>query len=99
MYKPVILPLAKQDIKEAAIWYNERQPGLGKRFTSHIRKTVDYLCENPDAVAIRYDTIRTALIDTFPYMIHFTTDHNKWIIIIIAILHTSRDPENWEGRK
>jgi hypothetical protein len=31
MYKLLILPLAKNDIKEAAIWYNSRQKGLGKR--------------------------------------------------------------------
>ncbi len=38
MYKPIILPLAKQDIKEAAKWYNDRKPGLGKRFTQHARQ-------------------------------------------------------------
>lgn len=43
MYKSVILSLAKQDIKEAAEWYNERQPGLGKRFTSHVKKLVHYI--------------------------------------------------------
>ncbi len=51
MYKSVILPVAKQDIKEAATWYNERQPGLGKRFTAHVRKTVHYIRQNPNAVA------------------------------------------------
>jgi hypothetical protein len=30
MYKVLILPVAKQDIKEAADWYNSRQVGLGK---------------------------------------------------------------------
>lgn len=30
MHKAHILPLAKQDIKEAARWYNEKSPGLGK---------------------------------------------------------------------
>jgi plasmid stabilization system protein ParE len=99
MYKAVILPLAKQDIKEAATWYNARQSGLGKRYTTHVRKTVHYICQNPDAVAIRYDSVRTVLIDTFPYMIHFTTDHDKKIITVIAILHTARDPEKWKGRE
>ncbi len=30
MYKVIILPFAKQDIKDAALWYNSRQSGLGK---------------------------------------------------------------------
>ncbi|MCK4406601.1 MAG: hypothetical protein KAV44_02895 [Bacteroidales bacterium] len=28
MYKSIILPLAKEDIREAAFWYNEKQKGL-----------------------------------------------------------------------
>lgn len=37
MYKVIISPLAKQDIKDAAHWYDDKQAGLGKRFTNHIR--------------------------------------------------------------
>jgi plasmid stabilization system protein ParE len=99
MYKSIILPVAKQDIKEAAAWYNERQPGLGKRFTAYVRKTVHYIRQNPNAVAIRYDNIRTALLDTFPYMIHFSVDDDKKIITVLAVLHTARDPKIWEERK
>ncbi len=98
MYKSVILPLAKQDIKEAAGWYNEHQPGLGKRFTAHLKKTVLYIRQNPKAVAIRYDDTRTILLDTFPYLIHFSIDDDKHIIIISAVLSTSRDPEIWKDR-
>jgi len=96
MYKPVILDLAKRDIKEAATWYNERQPGLGKRFMTHVRERVQYICENPKTIAIRYDETRAALLDTFPYMIHFTIDENQKLIIIAAVLSTSRDPKMWK---
>lgn len=99
MYRSVILPLAKQDIKEAAIWYNERQPGLGKRFTDYIRKTVHYIRQNPKAIAIRYDNTRTALLDTFPYMIHFSVDDDKKLVIIAAVLNTARDPKMWKERQ
>ena len=61
MYKAVIFPLAKQDIKEAAIWYNAWQPGLGNRFTTHVRKIVHFIRKNPEAIAIRYDATRTVL--------------------------------------
>ena len=99
MYKSVILPLATQDIKKAAAWYNERQPGLGKRFTAQIRKTVYYIRQNPKVISIRYDETRFALLDTFPYMVHFTVDDSKKRVIITAILSTSRDPKIWEERK
>ena len=40
MFKAIILPLAKKDIKEVAHWYNSNQTGLGKRFTAQVRKKV-----------------------------------------------------------
>jgi plasmid stabilization system protein ParE len=98
MYKAIILPLARQDIKEAAKWYNERQRGLGKRFTQHVRQKVKYVCQNPNAVAVRYDDTRTVVLDTFPYMIHFTVDHENNLIIISAVLSTHRDSETWKER-
>lgn len=98
MYKSVILTLAKLDIKEAADWYNERQPGLGKRFTKHVRKTILYIRQNPKAVAVRYDDLRTALLDTFPYLVHFSIDENKKLVVIAAVLSTSRDPKLWAER-
>lgn len=43
MYKSVLLPAAKQDIRIAAKWYNEKQCGLGKRFTSEVRETLAFI--------------------------------------------------------
>ncbi len=94
MYKSIILPLAKQDIKEAAKWYNDRQLGLGIRFTEHVRKKVKFISQNPKAVAIRYDNIRASVLDVFPYMVHFTVDDKKMIIVISAVLSTHRDNQN-----
>jgi len=36
MYKTVILPLAKEDIRESAKWYNKQSEGLGKKFTTEV---------------------------------------------------------------
>ena len=98
MYKSIILPLAKQDIKEAAKWYNDRKPGLGKRFTHHVRQKVKFIRKNPEAVAIRYKDTRTALLDIFTYMIHYTTDDDKKLVIVSAVLSTHRDPDMWTER-
>jgi len=71
MYKAIILPLAKQDIKEAAFWYNTKQAGLGKRFTTQIRQKIELLKGDPYSAAIRYDDIRTAVLEVFPFMAHY----------------------------
>jgi hypothetical protein len=96
MSKVIILPIAKQDIKEASVWYNDQQRGLGKRFTTHVRKKIHFLSTEPYASSIRYDEIRTAVMDVFPYMIHYLIDEPLDTIVIIGVLHTSRNPDIWK---
>ncbi len=96
MYKVIITHLAKQDIKGAANWYNSKQQGLGNRFTTVIREKVDFLKREPLAVATRYDEIKTAVIDTFPFMIHYAIHKAENSIVILAVLHTSRNPSIWK---
>ena len=98
MFKVVILPLAKKDIHDAAHWYNKNQPGLGKRFTGEVRRKVSFIVRNPKAYAKKYDDVRTAVLNTFPFLVHYTIDEIKNIIVISAILHTSRNPDIWENR-
>ncbi len=99
MHQPIILFLAKKDIRDAALWFNFRQRGLGKRFTAQVRDKVNFICQNPHAVAVRYDEVRTVVLDDFSFMLHYSVDDNQKQIIISAVLHTSRDTEDWKKRK
>lgn len=98
MYKTLILPLAKDDIRDAARWYNKQSPGLGKRFTAEVRESVRYIKQNPTACTIRYDQVRTAVLRVFPFMLHYTVNEDSKTVIISAVLHTSRDPKVWVKR-
>ena len=98
MYKPVLLPLAKQDIKDAALWYNSQQRGLGKRFIHVARRKVNYICRNPKSISIRYGNTRCALLEKFPFMLHFTLDDIRKEVIITAVFHTSQNPDSWKNR-
>lgn len=98
MYKSIILPLAKEDIREAAKWYNTKKDGLGKRFTADVRESVRHIKQNPEAFSIRYDKVRTAVLTVFPYVIHFTFDEANKTVIVSAAFHSSRDPALWKKR-
>lgn len=98
MYKAIILPLAKQDVREAALWYNKKSQGLDKRFTAEVREKVRLISQNPTAFNVRYDDVHTAALNVFPYMVHYTIDEVNKTDIVSAVLHTSRDPELWENR-
>jgi len=96
MYDIVILPIALQDIKDAADWYNQKQPGLGKRFAAQVRKKMTLIKKAPFNYATRYDDVKTAVLDVFPFMTHYTVYNSQKIIVISAILHTSRNPDYWK---
>ena len=97
MYKSIILPSAKEDIKQAALWYNSKQKHLGKRFSASVRNKVLFIRQNPKACCIRYDDVRTSVLDVFPYMIHYTVDEYNKTVIVSAVIHTSRNPEMWKN--
>ena len=99
MYKLLILPLAKQDIQEAASWYNEQQPDLGKRFIKFIRSKVKRISDHPQLYPVRYLSVRTAVVDLFPFMIHFVVNDSDRTILITAVLHTRQSPEKWFERQ
>jgi hypothetical protein len=98
MYKAVILPLAKQDIKIAAEWYEEKQEGLGKRFVQEVRGKVAYIRSKPKAIAIFYDDTRCAILEVFPFMVHFIVDDVLKLAVISAVFHTSLSPDKWAQR-
>ncbi len=98
MYKSVILPLAKEDIRETAKWYNRQQKGLGKRFTAEVREHVHFIRQNPKASNIRYKNVRTTVLNVFPFMIHYTIEEKNKTIVVSAVLHTSRNPKLWKTR-
>jgi plasmid stabilization system protein ParE len=99
MYKAIILPAAREDIRDAAIWYNKQQADLGKKFIAEVRDMVLHIQRNPKASNVRYGNISTAVLSVFPFMVHYSIEENKKTIIVAAVLHTSRDPKLWEGRQ
>lgn len=49
-------------------------------------------------VPIRYDQTRCALLDRFPFMIHFVIDSETKVLVITAVFHMSRSPEELRKR-
>lgn len=99
MYKIVILPAANKDVRDSAEWYESKLVGLGKRFVFHVRKKLSRIKQSPLIYAVRYDNVRTAVLDIFPFMIHYHIDDEASIIVVSAILHTSRNPDLWKAER
>lgn len=97
-YKSVTLFTAKDDLRKAAKWYNQQRPGLGKELVERVRQRIRELKSNPFTCQIRYAEVHTALVEQFPYMIHYFVDQQNKTIVVISILHTSQDPNSWNER-
>ena len=93
IYELRISEAAENDIREAFLWYEMQKENLGIEFENHIVKTIDIVHQKPEIIQIRYNQIRVAFLKKFPYAIHFTLYNN--LILIVAVFHTSRDPEKW----
>jgi mRNA-degrading endonuclease RelE of RelBE toxin-antitoxin system len=91
-YKVLYFDEVKQDIKEAKNWYRNQLKGLEKRFAEDIKTAISRLKERPTVHSIRYKNIRIAHPDVFPYAIHFYIDDQTNTVVIVGIVHNSRDP-------
>lgn len=97
-YRLVYYDEARQDIKEARIWYRKIEQPLANRFSQAIKKTLLSLQRSPATHAVRYKNIRIANTDTFPYAIHYYIDDTEKYVVIVSIIHTSRNPDITKGR-
>jgi len=95
-YKVVILPLARQDILEARVWYKDKSVDLPKRFVQQLKSVVERLRIRPQVHAVRYKNVRIANLSVFPYAVHYTIEEN--IVVILAVFHVALNPEKWTGR-
>jgi hypothetical protein len=62
-----LLP-AEQDALEAAIWYEERQPGLGDEFLTEVDRAVRALGETALLHRVRFADVRRAPIHRFKFL-------------------------------
>ncbi len=86
-YKIVFSPAALIDVKEAAIWYNAQQKGLGKKFKEEIKNVITSILLNPFFASIKYETIRTTSCKKIPFAVHYEVNEAENIIRILFIFH------------
>jgi plasmid stabilization system protein ParE len=89
-------PDALEEYREAAIWYANREQELAHQFIAHIEDAIHRVVETPTRWRIIDEDVRRCLVHLFPYAILYTIEDN--FILIVAIMHLSRDPDYWRER-
>lgn len=92
---------AKQDVAEAADWYDEQRLGLGDRFVAEYIDALTRIEAAPLSFGLletvpSVPNLRRCQIDVFPYIIVFRTSPAE--AVVIAVVHTSRDEGFWLPR-
>jgi len=93
-YSIFLTKIAKHEITEAFLWYEEKQDNLGFRFEEHITDLIENIQRNPRIYQVRYRDVRIAFMRKFPYGVHFKINGTQ--IIVIGVYHTSRDSAGWD---
>jgi toxin ParE1/3/4 len=94
----ILHPLAKEELYDAALYYNERSLGLGERFLNDFENTLSFVEAMPNAWADYIEGVKKLNFKIFPYSIMYVYEQGNPLITIIAIQHQSRLPLYWKNR-
>ena len=89
-------PEAQLEYRDAAGFYENRQPGLGTAFTLDVEHAIRRILEAPERWPIIEEDVRRCLTRLFPYGIFYTIEQDS--ILILAVMHSSRMPGYWRNR-
>lgn len=98
IYNLAYRPQVKWDIQDAFDYYKVILPKLSEQFLFRVKEATNHIVRNPLGFQIKYNTVRTLLINQFPYQIHYIVDDNQKLITIVAIVHSYRNPADYSAR-
>ena len=93
---------AREDLNEDALWYEQREAGLGMRFLDEVRHTLERIVADPEShpqvdQVWRRRNVRRCSVAVFPYQVIFEIRPEE--IVVLAVAHGSRRPGYWSRRK
>lgn len=89
-------PAVELDIEAAFNWYEGEEAGLGFEFLDELRSAYRRILDSPFGYQDLRSGIRRALTRRFPYAVFFSVEGQT--IVILAVLHTAREPAEWQRR-
>lgn len=87
---------ALAEYEDAAKYYGLKEIGLDERFADCIESAIENVCEAPKMWPVVEDDVRRRVTHTFPYSIIYL--ELGQFIVIIAVMHDSREPGYWRKR-
>lgn len=89
-------PQALEEFEQAVVYYEQRQPGLGERFSSSIESAIEGIVAAPDTWPVLEGPVRRRLARVFPYAVLYA--ELPEYILITAVMHCHQKPGYWRSR-
>jgi plasmid stabilization system protein ParE len=96
MKRLTYLSIAEIELAEAAQFYDERQPGLGRLFLDSVREAGERVRQNPEWWPILENPVRSCRVFPYPYRLLYRELPDR--IQIVSVFHHSRQPDSWKDR-
>jgi plasmid stabilization system protein ParE len=87
---------AREELVEAAEYYETQQAGLADAFTLDFKQTVRRILDFPNAWPQYTTNARRRRMDRFPYGIAYRVRGGE--VRILAVMNLHRDPKHWRDR-
>lgn len=89
-------PEALEEYQEATIWYAQRDQKVAVQFVAVVEEAIQRVVDSPTRWRVIEEDIRRCLTRIFPYAILYTIENDY--LLIVAVMHCSREPDYWKHR-
>ncbi len=89
-------PATEREMVDAAIFYEQRQPGLGEEFIDEAMAAARLIAEEPERARQFDSPYRKVATRRFSYQLIYEIKGDT--VRIIAVMHQSRKPGYWKKR-
>lgn len=90
-------PEALSEYAEAVQYYTEQRAEVAQAFINAIEDAVYRIRESPTRYVAVDEDVRRCMTRRFPYGVLYTIEQDY--VLILAIMHCSREPGYWKTRK
>lgn len=87
---------AEAEFFDAISYYNIQSEGLGYEFAAEVKRTIGRIIQYPEAWTRLSKRTRRCRTNKFPYGVIYQVKEET--LLIVAIMHLSREPQNWKSR-
>jgi toxin ParE1/3/4 len=92
----LLVPQAREDLREATEWYAARSGVAARRFVDEYTRVKGLVAQAPLQWVEIQPGVRRVLFKKFPFALIYTVEGSQ--IQVLAVKHHKQHPDHWRGR-